>query len=85
MPSAAVSATMVRPERCLSIEDPQLAEHLAKRDEIGSDVLDPKTVAVARLDLNERNLLGPNVAFHAKQTTTKGSRTHTVETSATDI
>jgi len=35
--------------RCLSIEDPQLAEHLAKRDEIGSDVLDPKTVALARL------------------------------------
>jgi alkylhydroperoxidase/carboxymuconolactone decarboxylase family protein YurZ len=35
--------------RRLSIEDPELAEQLAKRDEIGSDVLDPKTVALARL------------------------------------
>jgi alkylhydroperoxidase/carboxymuconolactone decarboxylase family protein YurZ len=35
--------------RRLSIEDPELAAHLAKRDEIGSDVLDPKTVALARL------------------------------------
>jgi alkylhydroperoxidase/carboxymuconolactone decarboxylase family protein YurZ len=35
--------------RCLSIEDPRLATHLATRDENGSDVLDPKTVALARL------------------------------------
>ena len=35
--------------RSLAIEDPQLAEHLAERDEIGPVLLDPKTVALARL------------------------------------
>jgi alkylhydroperoxidase/carboxymuconolactone decarboxylase family protein YurZ len=35
--------------RSLAIEDPQLAEHLAERDEIEPAVLDPKTVALARL------------------------------------
>jgi 4-carboxymuconolactone decarboxylase len=35
--------------RSLAIEDPKLAEHLAERDEIAPTVLDPKTVALARL------------------------------------
>jgi 4-carboxymuconolactone decarboxylase len=35
--------------RCLSIEDPGLAGHLAERDQIGPVLLDPKTVALARL------------------------------------
>jgi len=35
--------------RCLSIEDPLLADHLAERDDRGPVLLDPKTVALARL------------------------------------
>jgi alkylhydroperoxidase/carboxymuconolactone decarboxylase family protein YurZ len=35
--------------RSLAIEDPQLGKHLLERDEIGPVLLDPKTVALARL------------------------------------
>ena len=35
--------------RSLTIEDPHIAEHLAERNEIAPEVLDPKTVALARL------------------------------------
>jgi 4-carboxymuconolactone decarboxylase len=35
--------------RSLAIEDPQFAVHLAKRDKTALAVLDPKTVALARI------------------------------------
>jgi 4-carboxymuconolactone decarboxylase len=35
--------------RSLAIEDPTLAAHLAERDEFAPAVLDPKTIALARL------------------------------------
>jgi 4-carboxymuconolactone decarboxylase len=61
MPFAAVGAKMSTPPegihgvdytnvlRSLAIEDPTLATHLAERDETAPAVLDPKTVALARL------------------------------------